>query len=149
MGVTKVKSFKKSFRPILTTINVVCAVGTVVSVLTKKKAYAGIFAAIGFLSLAAAFLINKKEKAEKKAEEEWNAENFMNELFSDDEFLSEIDIQNEENIPLKVEEEIANCDCGSLSQDDLSVAIKNLEDAGKELGDALAGLESDDLKEME
>ena len=145
------KSFKKSFRPILTVIEVVSAVGAILSLLGKKKSYAGIFAAVGAIAFAASYFLNKKEKAEKQAEEEWNAENFMDGLSFDDIFpvVDDQEDEQEEDIPLKVEEELAKDDCCDLSQDELSQAIKNLEDAGKALEDALDGLESDSLKEME
>ena len=145
------KSFKKSFRPILTAVQAVSVVGTILSLLGKKKAYAGIFAAVGAVAFAAAYFLNKKEKAEKQAEEEWNAENYMDGLFSDEDFLSDIAENDgeEEDISLKVEQELADGDCCALSQDELSQAIKNLEDAGKALEDALDGFASDSPKEME
>ena len=144
------KSLKKYIRPILIAVQAVSVVGTVVSILTKKKMSAGIFAATGIFAAIAAVLVYKKEQAEKKAEEKWNAENAFDETFDDG-----VSTISEEDIPSAVEAELAvdskeeKCPSANLSQ-----AIKNLEEAGDALKEVLEGLEnefgdgSDSLKEM-
>jgi hypothetical protein len=145
-----VKSLKKYIRPILIAVQAVSVVGTVVSILTKKKTSAGIFAATGIFAAIAAVLVYKKEQAEKKAEEKWNAENAFDETFDDG-----VSTILEEDIPSAVEAKLAvdskeeKCPSANLSQ-----AIKNLEEAGDALKEVLEGLEnefgdgSDSLKEM-
>ncbi len=136
------KSLKRYARPIILAVQTVAAVGTVISILCKKNSLASVFAATGLLATAAMWFLNKKEKTEKKVEEEWDSEKFLEELFDDDSFFDDLDEgfeeKADENIPMSVEAELARDEDGvTASEDELSQAIKNLEDAGKALKEAL------------
>lgn len=136
------KLLKKHTRPLILAVQTVSAVGTVISILLKKHSLAGVFAATGLLAAAAMWFLNKKEQAEKKAEEKWDSEKFLDELFGDDSLFDDLDDEpcehNDSDIPLSVEAELAKEDGGETgSEDELSQALKNLEEAGKALGEAL------------
>lgn len=140
------KSLKKWIRPLLFAVQAVSVIGFVASLFGKKKSYAGVFAATGALAAAATFLLNRKEKAEKKAEDEWTRENYFDGLF-DEEELFEAPDSRDADISLSVEEELASVteETDDVLTDDLSQALKNLEEAGKELEEALGEIE--DIKE--
>ncbi len=136
------KSLKKYTRPIILAVQIVAAVGTVISILCKKNSLASVFAATGLLAAVAMWFLNKKEQSEKKVEEEWDSEKFLGELFDDDSFFDGLDEELEEkadeDIPVSVEAELAKDEDGvTASEDELSQAIKNLEEAGKALEEAL------------
>ena len=141
------KSLKKYARPIILAVQTVATVGTVVSILCKKNTLAGIFAATGLAATAAMWLFNKKECAENKAEEDWDSEKFLEGLFEDEDFLDgldEVEEKSDEEISVSVEEELLK-DMGDadVSEDELSQAIVNLEEAGKALKEALDEFDGD------
>lgn len=142
------KSLKKHTRPIILAVQTFAAVGTVISLLCKKNSLAGIFAATGLLATAAMWLLNKKEQAEKKAEEKWDSEKFFEGVFDNEEFFDDFDEDASEkddaDIPMSVEAELAKDESGeTVSEDALSQAIKNLEEAGKVLEDTLDEFDSE------
>ncbi len=60
------KALRKALVPFIVTAQFMALIGTVVMILNKKKSYAGIFAAVGFIATAAFVLIENKKRLEKK-----------------------------------------------------------------------------------